>query len=170
MLFGKKTKSGSKAEPSLRVSRQFIFVEVPLAVVAPEVVAWGEAVWWPASCPMQFKRLTEGEVAVGTRYRQKVRGTLMPAWLSEVTDLLPRSTVTRAYRKGPLHGYEVVRIGERANGTRIEYELHYHPKGLLNALLWKFLYEKKHEETIHRVLSALSEYVTRKYLKENYPE
>lgn len=169
MLFKKKTKDSAagKQKPSA-INRHFIFIEVPVGIVAPEVILWGEAKWWPKDCKMRFTRLTEGEVRIGTQYRQKITQRFGPSWISEVTHLDPRKGIERTFKGGLMRGAEVVFVGERANGTRVDYELHYQVRGLINKILWTFFYRKQHDSNITKVLTALSEYVQKKY-REHVP-
>jgi hypothetical protein len=164
MLFKKKKLSKPTQNPKVSsLSSQFIFIEVPVGIVAPEVISWGESKWWPKDSLMKFTRLSEGEVKVGTLFRQESKQPFGPSWISEITKLDPRKTIEWTFKSGMFQGYETIVIGERANGTRIDYEMLGSVRGAVNKFLWKFIYQKKHHENISRVLAACSEFVQKKH-------
>lgn len=159
-------KKKKQASPKWDVNHHFIFIEVPIDIVAPEVVLWGESEWWPKKCLMRFTRESQGEIGVGTRYRQKIRKPLGHSWKVEVTKFIPDRLVERTFQTGMFQGYEVTKIEERSNGTRIDYELHYKIRGLLNKLLWPLCYRKQHDKNIKMILSALKDHVTKKHQEQ----
>lgn len=144
-----------------RLNHHFIFIEAPIDIVGPEAMLWGDAQWWPTKCSMRFTKKTEGDVRVGTEYEQKVLMPFGPKWIVKVTKIIPNRMVRRDFKTGILEGYEVVRVGERSNGTRIDYELYYKIRGLVNKILWLFIYRKKHDENMVLILNALKDHVMR---------
>jgi hypothetical protein len=74
--------------------------------------------------------------------------------------------IRRDFKTGIFKGYEVVRVGERSNGTRIDYELYYKIRGLVNKVLWSFIYRKKHDENIELILNALKDHVLGVYNRQ----
>src|SRR3989344_5929037 len=101
-----------------QLNYHFVLIEVPQNIVAPEIILWGEASWWPQECTMKFIRTTEGEVKVGTRYRQKVLLPLAPGWDAEVTKFTPGVEIERTFLNGFLEGSETISLEDRFNGTR----------------------------------------------------
>lgn len=160
----KKTSQSQKRTEEVKY--HFLFVEVPIAVVAEEIIRWGEASWWPKKCLMQYKRETEGPVKVGTRYRLRIRKPLTPTWIVEVTRFIPNELIERTFKNGMFAGYELIRVEERANGTRIDYELHFRIRGLLNKILWPMLYRKQHDGDLEMIMSSLKEHLNQRHQRE----
>ena len=146
----------------LKINRHFVFIEAPLSLVWPEVLAWGEASWWPKGCRMRFIRQTEGEVAVGTRFEQRVLLPLGPRWHAQVTRCVHFSTIERTFVDGLFRGLERVTVEERANGTRVDYTMEYRIRGAVNALLWDLVFERLHDQNLEMILAALKRYMTEK--------
>ena len=155
---------GKKAE-NLSLNHHFFFVEVPVHLVAPQAMLWGESEWWPKKCRVRFVREGEpGVIQEGVRYRQKILRPFRRTWEVEISEVIPNRLVRRSFKSGMFQGgYEIVRIEERANGTRIDYEMHYAVKGLMNKLLWSFFYEKWHNKNMEIVMAALKDYSVQKY-------
>ena len=149
-----------------KFNHHFIFIEAPADLVGPEVILWGEALWWPKNSSMKFIRLTHGEIQVGTKYSQKVLLPLAPEWEVEVTRLLPGKEIERTFLNGMFKGKEIVRIEERYNGTKVEYAMHYEVLGILNQILWQLFFRKMHDWNIKMILKALQDYVTNKQKTE----
>jgi len=153
------TKTGTAKKSTVEVSRHFVFIEAPILSVGPEAMLWGEASWWPKSCVLRFTRLTPGDIAVGTVYQQQiVKKFFALKWQVAVTRFEPNRLIERTFQSGMLKGFEVVMVGERSNGTRVDYELHYEIRGLVNKILWPLFYKKKYGANIELVLSALKAY------------
>ncbi len=150
----------------LRVSHHFVFIEVPIGLVTSESLLWGEASWWPKPCPWHTQKLTEGDIAIGTQYHHSLGGGLAPRWVSEITQYEPRREIERTFKGDFFVGYEVIQVGERANGTRIDYEMHYQVKGLYKKILWEIYYRKKYEAKLEMILATLKEYVVKQYYKD----
>ena len=149
-----------------RLNHHFILIEAPADLIAPEVMIWGEADWWPKNSSMKFTRLTSGEIQVGTKYRQQVLLPLAPKWEVEVTRLVPGKEIERTFLNGMFKGKEAVRLEERYNGTKVEYEMHYEVLGILNQILWQLLFQKMHDRNIAMILKSLQSYVTSKQKME----
>ena len=149
-----------------RLNHHFILIEAPADLIVPEVILWGEAVWWPKNSSMKFTRLTPGEIQAGTKYRQKVLLPLAPTWEAEVTRLVPGKEIERTFLNGMFKGKETVTLEERYNGTKVEYVMHYEVLGILNRILWQLFFRKMHDRNIEMILKALQNYVTTKQKAE----
>lgn len=162
-MFSKKKPRAPKAPET---NRHFIFVEVPVSIVGPEVMLWGAASWWPKRCGMRFVKKTDGDVRLGTVYRQKA-GPLMPAWTVEVTKIVQDHLVEHVFKTGLFKGgHEVILAEERSNGTRVEYELQYTIHDPFNKILWNLFYRKTYDKNVECVLGALKDFVVKKYQQE----
>ncbi|MCK5581782.1 MAG: hypothetical protein KAJ18_10985 [Candidatus Omnitrophica bacterium] len=161
-------KKRKQAEKKLDVNHQFFFVEVPVHIVAPQAMLWGESEWWPKANSMRFIRDGEpGEVQEGMQYCQVIAKPIPKKWKVEVSQVVSNRLVRRLFKNGMFKGgYEIVRIEERANGTRIDYEMHYSIKGLLNKVLWTLIYQRQYEKNVEMALSALKEYVIQEYQQQ----
>lgn len=153
-----KFKKTSSQKPKL--NHHFIFIEASADLIAPEIILWGEAQWWPKNSSMKFTRLTPGEIHVGTKYRQEVLLPLAPRWEVEVTRLVPGKAIERTFVNGMFKGKETVSLEERYNGTKVEYAMHYEIVGILNPILWQLFFQKLHDQNIERILKSLRDYVT----------
>ena len=161
MLFNKQT---SKAKSTEQINHHFFFVEVPVELVGPEAAVWGEGTWWPQKSLTNFERISEGELGVGTRFKIKITKPMTPPMVVEVTKFVPNRFLEFTFKSGIFKGgQEVITIGERANGTRVDYELHYRVRGILNQILWSLLSHKQYEANITLVMDALREHVLRLY-------
>ena len=149
-----------------RLNRHFILIEAPADLIGPEAILWGEALWWPKNSSMKFTRLTHGEIQVGTKYRQEVLLPFAPKWEVEVTRLVLGKEIERTFLNGMFKGKEAVTLEERYNGTKVEYTMHYEVLGILNQILWQFLFQKMHNQNIERILKSLQNYVTTKQKAE----
>jgi len=145
-----------------KLNHHFILIEAPADLIAPEVILWGEALWWPKNSSMQFIRLTPTEIQVGTKYRQKVLLPLAPMWEAEVTGLIPGKEIERTFLNGIFKGTETVTLEERYNGTKVEYAMHYEVLGILNQILWQLFFQRLHDQNIEMILKALQDYVSNK--------
>ncbi len=138
----------------MKANRHSILVHGRPQAVAPEIMTWGEAPWWPRGSLMRFVRLTHGSVGVGTRYRQKVQLPLAPSWDVAVTEVGARR-ITRRFLNGMFTGSETVSAQEEAGGTRVIYEMHYEVSGAGNRILWSLLFRHLHDASIRRILKNL---------------
>ena len=150
-----------------KLNHHFILIEdASGALVAPEIISWGEAVWWPKKSFMMFTRLTPGEIQPGTKYRQKVTLPLGPAWDVEITRLIPGKEIERTFLNGIFKGKETVSLEERYNGTKVDYLMRYEVVGIFNKILWQLIFQKMHDRNIERILKALEEYVANQQKKD----
>ncbi len=138
----------------MKANRHSILVHCGPQSVAPEIVTWGEAPWWPRGSLMRFVRLTPGAVGVGTRYRQKVEFPFAPSWDVAVTEMGAQS-ITRSFLNGMFAGSEKVSVQEEAGGTRVTYEMHYEVMGVGNRIMWSFVFRHLHNANIRRILKNL---------------
>lgn len=168
MFFSKK-KARAVTLPE-RVIHQFVFIEAPLEFVWPEIVLWSESKGWPKKgCAIKIKRRGSGEIELGARFRQLAKPFAL-SWSPfalrlemELTECVPQELIRRTFVKGPLQGYESIKLEWRYNGTRVDYDLPYRVKGFLNKIFWIFFYEKLYSQSMRRILDALKEYVTKLY-------
>ncbi len=149
-----------KLKNSLTVIHEFMFFEAPIQMVSSEVIAWGESSWWPSPCLWKYIRLTEGPIRVGTQYTIKINKPSAQDWSAEVSQLLPNRMVERVFTKGLFKGFERIMLEERANGTRMDYELHFQIRGILNLLLWPLVLRRQYLNTIKKITGALKSYIT----------
>ena len=145
-----------------KANHHFVFIEAPLEAVFPEIVLWGEALWWPKRVTMKFTRKTPGKVSVGTKYEQRVTFFGGPHWDAEVTKLIPKKEIERTFLNGILVGKESVTLEFRVNGTRVDYLMQYKIRGLLNFVVWVLFFRRLHDRNITMILEALREYILRK--------
>ncbi len=143
-------------------NHHFVFIEAPLDIVAPEIVLWGEASWWPKTCTMKFIRTADDEIKVGTRLRQKVLLPLAPSWDVKITKLTPGVEIERTFLNGFLEGFEKVTLEERVNGIRVDYTMEYRIQGSWNNALWVFAFEKMHDNNLEIILLALKKFCQKK--------
>ncbi|MCR4336587.1 MAG: SRPBCC family protein [Candidatus Omnitrophica bacterium] len=144
------------------VSHYFFFVEVPVQVVAAEAMLWGESAWWPKNSLTHYIKEMPGDLKVGTRYKQIIHKPFAPSWTVEITKFIPNRLIERKFVNGMFKGYELLIIGERANGTRVDYELHYKIRGLFNMILWPYYLRKQYDMNAKLIMSALKERVIQK--------
>ena len=164
-MFSKSKKPFSKKNDADQFNHHFILIEAAKELVAPQVILWGEAVWWPKNSSMKFTRLTPGDIRVGTRYRQKVLLPFAPSWEVEVTGLIADHEIERTFLNGIFKGKETVSVQERSNGTKVDYRLQYQLRGLVNTILWPGIFSKMHDQNIEMILNALREYSMNKKAK-----
>ena len=62
-------------------------------------------------------------------------------------------------------GFEIINLEERANGTRIDYELHFQIRGPLNLILWPLIFRKQYTDTIKLIFDALKDHLVKEYQK-----
>ena|GEM_PF-659657 len=124
------------------------------ALLRKEIICWGEAEWWPKGSLMAFRRLSSGEVALGTLYMQKVLLPLAPRWRVEVSEVTNRS-ISRRFLDGMFKGCEQVSFQRAAGGWRVEYVMHYEVRGFLNRFLWFLVFRRLHDRNIKEILGNL---------------
>ncbi|MDP2654757.1 MAG: SRPBCC family protein [Candidatus Omnitrophota bacterium] len=143
--------------------QQFVFIEVPFPMVSAELELWGEAAWWPKICPLQIRRTAGGTAQVGTTFENRILKSAVRPWVSEITRMVPGRLLELTFKQGPLKGREVIRIGERANGARVDYESEYQVTGgFFNGIVWGLGGKKPYENGIKLILAAFKDYVVRK--------
>jgi hypothetical protein len=152
-------KKRPKKAPTPKLNHHFVFIEASINAVGPEAMNWGESAWWPKGASLQFQRVGDGPLMIGSKFEMKVQALFGPRFVVEVTQLIPNRLLEFTYRRGFIIGKESIKIEERANGTRIDYEMHYQIKGLFPKILWPLLFEKQHNASLRRILDALKEYI-----------
>ncbi len=155
-LFKKKSKT--PATPILEENHHFVLIEAPADLVAPQVILWGEASWWPQKSTMKFTKITPGEIKVGTRYQQKVLLPMGPSWDVEVSQLIPCKLIERIFLNGIFRGKETLLIEERSNGTKVDYIMRFYIVGFLNKILWSIHFKRLHNLNIEMILSSLKNF------------
>lgn len=163
MLFKKKI--SLVAQP--RIERHFIFMEIPFEFAAPYVLLWGEGGWWPKECGFRLVKETPGETRLGTRFRIQSQDKRENNALAEVTNYTPNRFMELTFQRGASQGKEIISVGERANGTRVDYEMHYIASNVLDRMFWDLRHQKKHARTVDIILNALKNHVVSKYQEKN---
>ena len=150
--------------------QRFVFVEVPIEYVGPQVASVGEAAWWPKNCLWNISRRPKAKSRSDALHQDSKPSAA--DWVAEVTQFVPNRLIEYTFKAGMFRGYQVIKLEERANGTRVDFELHFRVSGLLNAFLWPFVYQKQYEETIMQVLNALKDNLPQQYQQEQdkHPE
>jgi len=142
-------------------NRHGVLVHSAPQAVFPEIVAWGEASWWPRRSLMRFVRLTDGFVGAGTRYRQEVRLPFAPSWDAKVT-AVTMTSITRTFLNGMFNGFETVSLRPQAEGTFVEYRMCYEIKGAANCVMWFLAFRYLHDANIRRILKNLKRFCERR--------
>ena len=156
-MFLKKKTNQQKKE---FVEHHFIFIEVPVELVAPQALLWSQSGWWPESS-LQYVAASLN-FQQGTQVQKKISLLMGPRWELEVTKLTDYE-IEWTYRKGIIKGVESLRVEGRSNGTRIDYELRGSIKGLFPKILWMFYFKKVHARSLQKILTALKASVIAKY-------
>ncbi len=138
-----------------KLNHHFVLVEAPEELVAQEILVWGEASWWPPRCQMRFRKLTSGEIEIGTLYEQKLNMAMVKPWSCRVTKLSPGKEIERTFLGGLLVGRENVSVESRYNGTKVDYNLYYQVPGLVDKIIWKIFFRRMHDKNIRMILAAL---------------
>ena len=162
MLFLKKNSKSVKPAPKKSLNHHFVLIEATEELIAPEIILWGEASWWPQRSTMKFIRLTQGEIKIGTRYQQKVLLPLGPHWEVEVSNMIPGKLVERTFLNGIFRGKETIIIEERYDGMKVDYRMEYEILVMFNKILWSLHFQKLHDKNIKMILKALKDYVEKK--------
>lgn len=150
-------KKDQKKLPAEKKTVHFIFIEESRDKVAAELMKWDEALWWPKNPGIRIKRQTPGAIQVGTIFTYKL--PLVPAWTAEVATFSFNRTMVSAFQSPFLKGEEIIRIEERANGTKVEYEIRYRIAGLLNKFLWAFFGDKAYRDSIKKILNGFRDFM-----------
>jgi len=125
----------------------------------PEIVSWGEAEWWPKDSLMSFSRKVSGPVVEGTEYIQKVKLPFGPSWRTVVSEIKNNESITRKFKEGFFEGCETVSIKPLCcHNVKIEYEMLFRIKGLINRILWKVIFRRLHDRNIEYILDNLKAY------------
>ncbi len=141
----------------------FVFVEVPIEIVGPEVMQWVKASWWPKRSTLRFILVNDESLKIGAILKQQMKGLLPQTFGLEVTKFVHERLIELSFKKGMLKGYQVIKVEERANGTRIDYDMFYQVKGLISKFFWAFFYRKAYENSVKLILLSLKNYVNKLY-------
>ena len=147
-----------KSVPKEKKEHHFIFIESPLEFVAPQVLSWQDAEWWPAQCALKYLRVDSGSLGTGTRFKKKLRWLVPLISVSEISNWNPPQGMEWTFKKGPIKGHESVAIEGRYNGTKVTFEMVYQIKGIVNKFLWAWVFHKRHEKSMKQILDALRIY------------
>ncbi len=150
-----------------KTNHHFVFIEAPVDIVGPQIIAWGEASWWPEGSQMRFNKTTSGELGIGTEYEMRIKAPFVSPLSCRVTKLDPAREIERTFLTGMFKGREIVSAEERYNGTKVKYTMYYQVQGILNAILWPILFRRLHDANIELIMAALKRYCEQ---KANPPE
>lgn len=160
MLFAKKKTTSPQED--LTFDRQFVFIEVPIDIVGPESLLWGEASWWPKNSLIRFRRTSQQELGVGATYEINLNFPIPQKSVAEVTQYEPGRLVVRTFKEGFFKGSESVRAEERANGTRVEYEMRYMVSEPVKKIFWDLFLRKSYIAAINKVFLSLQAHCVKK--------
>ncbi|MGA2193345.1 MAG: hypothetical protein ABSG42_08245 [Nitrospirota bacterium] len=124
-----------------------------------QLVLWGESEWWPGESPMSYKRITEGDIGVGTRYRQKVRSVISLEWDVEIISLTEGREVSAKFLNGMFEGVYRLYVIPEENHAEAHFMMDYRVKGAMNRLMWRFFFMKRHDRNIEKILLAMKGYI-----------
>lgn len=141
------------------INHHSIAVNAPVDDIFRQLLAWGESEWWPSGCPMRYTWLTEGEIRVGTRYRQKVEKPFGPEWETEVVSITPGREVSRKFVGGMFTGVERLYIIREVGGSEVHYMMDFEVTGAVNRFMWNNFYMASHDENVGIVLAALKRHL-----------
>lgn len=141
------------------INHHSITIRAKASRIYPELLSWGESEWWPAEVPMRYTRLTDGEVGVGTRYRQKVEKPLGPEWETEIISATEGRELSRRFTSGMFTGVERLYIIPAMGANEVHYMMDFEVPGRLDRLMWESLYKGKHDKNIKKVLIALKRHM-----------
>lgn len=143
----------------MRTNRHTIVIAThDAASLKKEIIRWGEASWWPQRSLMKFVRLTPGETGRGSLYRQHVLLPFAPSWKVEISAIADRG-ITRTFLDGMFGGSETVSFAELGSGMRVDYEMRYEVRGVLNRLLWPVFFRHLHDRNIKEILKGLKAFM-----------
>ena len=135
-------------------------VKAPVARVFRELLLWGEASWWPEQSKMRYTRLSSpGDVQVGTRYRQKVHVRFGPVWDAEITSIGANREVSFKFLNGMFKGVYRLYVIPEGGLCEVHFLMDYEVVGLVNRVAWRLMFERKHDENINMLLSAMKSYL-----------
>lgn len=98
----------------------------------------------------------------GTIYRQKVLLPFAPSWLTIVTEIIEKKSISRKFLNGLLEGQETISVSPCDERLKVEYLMNYKIKGRLNNFLWRLFFNKMHDNNIRLILDNLKEYLEKK--------
>jgi len=141
------------------INHHSITINAAPDLIFPHLVTWGESEWWPSKCRMRYTRLTGGEVAVCTRYNQKVKFPFGPTWDVEVESIVENREISRKFLNGMFRGVERLYMIPVPGGTEVHFLMDYEVVGWLNNFLWKKKLEAMHDKNIAVILGALKAHI-----------
>lgn len=129
-----------------------------------ELILWGEALWWPKSCPMKIVNTTKGPIGVGTCYRYRVDMPFGLNW-EGVNRIIDKKNLylRRDFFKGSLEGFEEATITPDESGyCEVAYTFAVDVKGKINMFFWKKIGKPLHVKNIDIILHNLKNHIERK--------
>lgn len=157
-------KKGNK--PADKIQVQFVFIEERVDKVASAMMRWQELSWWPKNPGIKIMCKMPGPIEVGKIFQYKLTQRLLGGWTAEVVNFVPNRKLETTFKSGLLQGTESIQLEERANGTKLEYQMRYQVKGPLNKIFWALFGEKAHANAIKKILTAFHDYVLREAREE----
>ena len=157
-------KAKKPKKPADKIQVHFVFIEEPFDKVAPELMKWEESSWWPKNAGIAVVRSPSGPIQVGTIFQYKLGAR---GWTSEVVRFSPNRLLASTFKSGLLQGAEAISIEERANGTRVEYEIRYQIKNLVDKIIWMFVGERVYSKAMKKILAAFRNYMIEKSKQEH---
>ena len=125
-----------------------------------ELVAWGQAPWWPKRSLMSIENLS-GTIEVGTRYRQQENLPFGPNWCT-VNKIIDKKNlyIRRDFFGNMFDGFEELTVvpDEDGNGE-VEYTFAAELKSSFSRFFWKSGAKSMHIDNITTILSSLKEYL-----------
>lgn len=146
----------------MQENRHSIFIEASAWEIYPEILLWGESVWWPKNSQMRFIRKAPGGIKVSTRYIQKVLLLFGPQWEVEVNTIEPNKKVGRRFLNGIFKGGEWVELEPTAIGTKVNYAMDFEINGAINKILWNLFFRKLHDRNLEMILTSLKDFIIAK--------
>jgi len=148
---------------SFQEAHQFIFTEAPIDIVAELALEWGTPLWWPKTCPLEFIASDNIPLRENKFYTLQIQGVYPLRCRAQVTKHIPDRCVELTFTTGIFEGQEKITLEERSNGTRIDHEIRYRIRGILNQILWHGLYARQYERWINSILLTIKEFSEKIY-------
>jgi len=128
-----------------------------------ELIAWGQAPWWPKNSLMSIQNIS-GTIDVGTRYRQQVKVPFGPNWCTVNKTIDKKNLyIRRDFFGNMFDGFEELTIIPDENGDgEVEYTFAAELKGAISKFFWKNGAKKMHSDNITMILSSLREYLEKR--------
>lgn len=156
-----------KSEP--KTIYRFVFIEGSYQEVVHEAMRWGRASWWPTDIDLRMDPEWQDQPSEGSAVRISLSlfKFLRPlTWAAKVTQVRPPAHITMTFEDPVFLGYMTLKVEERANGARVEFETQYVIQKPLTQILWNLLGRKKYEKSVEKILAALKAHCLKKFREE----